>query len=184
MGGAERLRQTGYTAWMNQVGGKPLPKITPNYFRQQLPKTITIAAALTRDIAPEQARVLRDGADGWSVVEVVAHLRDYETIFRERAQQMKQEQNPNLPAYDHERLAIERRYNDEVLSAVLAAWATERERTIAFFTTLGEGDWSRPGRHPERQEFSLLAAIAQIVSHDLTHLEQLAKIRAAAALGH
>ena len=57
---------------------------------------------LLAPVSQEQATTLRDGPEGWTTVEVVCHLRDFDGFFRGRAEMILAEETPNLPAYDHE----------------------------------------------------------------------------------
>lgn len=156
-------------------------QISPAFFIQQLPKTGPILRALTAGLSPEQAHQWRDGGDGWNSIEVIAHLRDYEYQFVEWAQLMLNEDQPTLPGHDPDALARERRYDDQELTEVLEEWDASRAASIAFYATLSEADFDRPATHPRRGPWSVRHGLALQVLHDLTHFEQLAKIRAGAS---
>lgn len=157
-----------------------MPDISAAFFAQQLPKSGPVLRALTADLSPERARQWRDGPDGWNTIEVSAHLRDFERIFIEWARLMLAEEEPTLPRYDPDALARERRYGEQELTTVLAEWEASRAASIAFYAALSEADFARPGRHPRRGAWSVRHGLALQVLHDLTHFEQLAKIRAGA----
>lgn len=123
-----------------------------------------------------QATTLRDGPDGWTILEIVCHLRDFDTIFRERAQQILAEDTPQLVLYDHEQMVLDRQYSAELLADVLAAYNQSRQQTIAFFEGLNEGDWARAGEHPSRGHFTLTDAALQVGAHDVNHLEQIMRV--------
>jgi hypothetical protein len=139
----------------------------------------TTARTLGHLLAPvsqEQATTLRDGPHGWTTVEVVCHLRDFDGFFRGRAELILAEETPLLPAYDHEAIAIERNYNAEQLTDVYAALLQSRAKTRALFADLTPEQWERAGIHPESGHFTLTDAVRQVGMHDLTHIEQVLKI--------
>jgi len=131
---------------------------------------------LLAPVSQEQATTLRDGADGWTIVEVVCHLRDFDGFFRGRAELLLAEETPLLPAYDHEAIAIARNYNADRLTDAYAALLRSRAATQALFAGLTEEQWKRGGIHPEVGPFSLTDAAFQVSLHDQTHTEQILKI--------
>ncbi|MBZ0275348.1 MAG: DinB family protein [Anaerolineae bacterium] len=137
-------------------------------------------------ITQEQAATYRDANDGdkgWTALEVLCHLRDFDTFFYLRAMMMVEQDYPRLPAYDHEQLAIERDYNHQDLRTVYTEYTTSRERTVAFFKGLTEEQWERSGIHPEKGHFTMTDAVMQVVTHDILHLEQITRILAEAYTG-
>ncbi len=133
---------------------------------------------ILQNVTPDQARALRDGAEGWSIIEIVCHLRDFDDIFLHRGLMMRDESYPQLPGYDHEAMAVERDYQHEDLSDALSALQTSRERFIQFFQSLSPQDWERGGVHPERDSFTMTDAAMQVGLHDLDHLEQITRVLA------
>ena len=130
------------------------------------------------NVSVDQARELRDGADGWSIIEIVCHLRDFDDIFYRRALMMLEQEHPQLPAYDHEAMAIERGYQRENLREASAALKASRHRFIQFFDGLTSEKWARTGVHPERDSFNMTDAAMQVGLHDLDHLEQITRVLA------
>lgn len=142
--------------------------------------TCEILSHILRNVSVEDARAWRDGSDGWSIVEIVCHLRDFDEIFQDRARMMLELDHPQLPAYDHEALAIERNYQAESLADAYDALKASRERFAAFFEALTPAEWARRGLHPERDSFSMTDALMQVCAHDLDHLEQITRVMAQA----
>lgn len=131
---------------------------------------------LLTPLSRETATTLRDGGDGWTVTEVMGHLRDFDGYFRGRGMMMVEQNNPLLPAYDHEAIALAARYNEQDLTTVLAEFLHSREQTQAFFAGLTEEGWARVGVHPERGRFTMTDALLQVGLHDTIHIEQIIKI--------
>src|SRR5690348_5024970 len=80
-----------------------------------------IFEALLRGCTQEQAAAARGGDEGWSVVEVVCHLRDAEERGLERMRAMRDQEEPFLPGYDQDQWARERNYAAADLRAALGA---------------------------------------------------------------
>ncbi len=138
--------------------------------------TCKILGNILRPLSDEGARSLRDGADGWSIIEIVCHLRDFDEIFHKRACMMLEQDQPQLPAYDHEALALERDYQAESLADAYGALESSRAAFAAFFEALTAAQWARGGKHPERDRFSMTDALMQVSAHDLDHLEQITRV--------
>ncbi len=143
--------------------------------------TCAVLQNIVRNLAPGRATSLRDGPQGWNTVEILCHLRDFDTIFRERAALMLQQDSPALPAYDHEALVIERAYAKQNLHTVLAELVASRQKSQEFFGALTEAQWNRPGLHAEYGQITLNYIVVQFGTHDLDHIEQITRILSAAA---
>ncbi|MEL7235901.1 MAG: DinB family protein [Chloroflexota bacterium] len=128
-------------------------------------------------ISQADATTYRDSGDGWTVLEVLCHLRDMDEMFFNRAVMIATYDRPDLPFYDHDEAAIVGRYNEEDKDAVYAQLATHRAMFAEWFHGLTEEQWLRSGNHPERPyPFTLTDALMQITLHDNEHLEQITRI--------
>lgn len=141
-------------------------------------KTTQTLHHLARNLTTEQARALRDGTDGWTILDIFCHLRDFDAIFYQRALQIRDSETPTLQAYDHEQMVVERAYHAQDLPSVLAELQASRAQYLAFFEALNDDQWQRAGMHPERGRFTLTDALAQVATHDCDHLEQIARVLA------
>ncbi len=139
-------------------------------------KTLQILENVLKNVTQEEAMTLRDGENGWTILEVVCHLRDFDGFFRGRAEMMLMQDYPELPAYDHESLAIAMKYNEQDLREALAQLSESRERFIEFFNGLTDEQWEKAGIHPERGHFTMTDAVMQVTTHDANHLEQITRI--------
>ena len=146
---------------------------------QIMEQTLGILTHLLTPVDQTTATTLRDAQDGphgWTVLEVLCHLRDFDEIFRSRAALIRDEETPRLPGYDHEVMAVAGAYNQQELRAVLAEFTASRRATVALFEGLSDAQWARAGIHPERGPFSMTDAVMQVGMHDVTHLEQISRI--------
>ena len=142
----------------------------------QMKTTCLILEHVLKNISEDQAHDLHDGPEGWSIIEVVCHLRDFDEIFYNRAQMMLTQDHPQLPAYDHEAMAIEKKYQDEELAYVYYDLKASRERFVTLFESLTDEQWERTGIHPERDSFTMTDAVMQVGLHDISHIEQITRI--------
>ncbi len=147
-----------------------------NWQIDQLKKAVSTLQYVIKCISQEDATTLRDGGSGWTVLEVMGHLRDFEAVFVERAHLTIDQDMPDLPFPDQEALAVERRYNEGDLQETYREWADNRLRFIAFLESVGEGGWERPANHPTRGPFTLNDQLLLTVWHDMNHIEQIAHI--------
>ena len=139
-------------------------------------RNIEVIEHVLANVSQAQATTYRDGDEGWTTLEVLCHLRDFDEIFLSRARMMLEQDYPQLPAYDHEAMAIEDAYNDQDLAEVLASFQASRRESIAFFRNLSDDEWARSGVHPEKGHFTMTDAVMQVGIHDVTHLEQMTRI--------
>jgi uncharacterized damage-inducible protein DinB len=155
-----------------------LAKLRARHIKLMQDTCITLGAMLA-DLSQEDATNWRDQNDapnGWTALEVLCHLADYNDIFFERARQMLDQDNPTLEPRNHEQLLIENRYNDQNLKAVYARLADSRQKFIEFFEALDEAQWSRSGIHPENGPVTLYDALTQVGTHEANHLAQISRI--------
>jgi len=138
--------------------------------------TLDILGHVLARISDVQATTLRDGSDGWTVAEVVGHLRDFDGFFHGRALQMRDQDYPNLPGYDPDALAVEHAYNRQPVAQAYAELVESRRAFIAFFNELTEAQWERAGVHPQRGHMTMTDAVMQVGLHDSIHIEQITRI--------
>ena len=136
--------------------------------------TVAVLGYMLAGVDRTTATTLRDpndGATGWTVTEVVCHLRDFDGFFQDRGRRIVAETYPALPGYDHEQLAVERVYNSQDVHQVYADLVASRRRFMELFRNLDEAQWERSGIHPERGRFTLYDALLQVGQHlSLIHI--------------
>ena len=135
--------------------------------------TYVIQSALEADL-----RRYRDGGTGWTALEVLCHIRDYDVIFADRVRLALAEDMPKLPDYNADVLAQERDYNGQPVAEVLASWAGYRQDLLTLFSGIAADDWQRGAIHFKRGPVSVQDLLALNVWHDLNHLEQMTRVLA------
>lgn len=141
-----------------------------------LRKNIQILAHILQPVTQQQSMTWRDGAEGWTVLEVVCHLRDFDEIFLERGQLMLEDSHPTFPVYDHLALVEERAYNQQILLQVLGSLQQSREQFVRFFASLTAEQWQRTGQHRTQGRYTMEVLAAHVAWHDNNHLEQISRI--------
>ncbi len=127
---------------------------------------------------PDALTTYRDSGDGWTAVEVLGHLRDFEDVIHRRARMTVEQDTPDLPFPNPDQLASDHDYNNQPWRALLAEWQTERAAHLAFLGARSEADWNRPAQHPRRGRITLLDQLFLTPEHDSLHLEQMTRILA------
>lgn len=143
-------------------------------------KTVDTLGNVLKYVTPAHATVPTDGPGGWSVLEVLCHLRDYDEIFHQRAVRILEEPYPTLTAYDQNALVKERNYKTQNITQVYVDLVKSRRAFTEFFEGLSDDQWDRAGLHPENGHWTLTDCLMQVGHHDSDHLEQITRILAMA----
>jgi hypothetical protein len=148
---------------------------TYSYLVDALRAAPTVFEALLHDCTQELAQAARGGDEGWSVLEIICHLRDNEERVLERMRLMRDGVDPFIAAYDQEQWARERNYAADNLREALAAFRRYRASHVAELLALPPADWERTGRHAERGRITIAIQTLRVVCHDAIHAAQLAR---------
>jgi hypothetical protein len=150
--------------------------VEPDRFILALQKNAALYQMLLRNVDQAQATRNRDGGDGWTVLEVICHLRDWEGIFVERAHLIVEHDNSTFPGYDSLAMVIDHNYIGQQFSAMFSDWLVRRGKFLSWLNQCSESDWSRTGIHPAHGQITLLDQIIQTATHDIDHLEQILRV--------
>jgi hypothetical protein len=123
----------------------------------------------------------RPAAGEWCLKEVAGHLRDAENMYRSQIELISRRREPDLPYEPLDVLPYERDYLHESVDELVYEWGAAREETVWLLRMLDEADWDRRGRHPHRGQITIADIAREIHEHDLEHLWQARKLRAALA---
>ena len=142
---------------------------------EALRATPEVLEALLDGCTQEQATMARGGDEGWSVVEVICHLRDAEEEALSRMLLMRDNTHPMIVAYDQELWARERKYHEASLREVLAAFNRFRVQHVTELAQLSPQEWERSGQHEEQGSITISSHTLHIVCHDALHAAQIAR---------
>jgi len=138
-------------------------------------------AALRRDVSGLTAS--QDGtperAGKWSIRHVVQHLADSELVGAFRFRMILAHDAPELPGYDQDLWAARLGYGDSDVVTALGDFTTLRQANLRLFRRATPADLERVMHHVERGDESLGQTIPLYAGHDLVHLAQIRRIRAA-----
>ena len=152
----------------------------PNeWLLEGLEQSAQTLAHILADVSQAQADAVRDGDDGWSVLEIMCHLRDYQAIFADRIRRILEEEDPTFRLYDETaRLAMvaENEYAKQDLRAVLREYLSTRRAIIERLASLEDAQWEREGRFAADDVVDLTMPVVHTILHDADHTEQIARI--------
>lgn len=137
--------------------------------------------ALARAIAgltPAQLRTAEAGGK-WSIAQVLRHLADSEVVWGWRMRLILAQDRPTLTGYDQDLWAERLRYADADPSDSLATFGVLRRDNLKLLDRATPEDLQRVGVHSERGEESAGHLRRLYAGHDLLHLHQIERIKAA-----
>lgn len=132
-------------------------------------------ATLVRGLNTEQLRSVRGGDEGWTIVEVICHLRDTEAIVLERMRTLRDSPSPQIDGFDQESLARERHYAAADHRVACAEFAHLRAQHVQELTALSPEQWHRSGQHRTIGAVSILNHSIHMLWHDAIHMAQIAR---------
>ncbi|MFL5806059.1 MAG: DinB family protein [Roseiflexaceae bacterium] len=112
-----------------------------------------------------------------SLKELTGHLMDIDAVFRERAWLLLETDRPELPPAHPPRLDAARAYRSQPMADILAAFHATRRQTLNLLRGLTSAAWHRTGHHELYGEINLLHQGNWVVSHERTHLIEMAQLR-------
>ena len=145
---------------------------------ETLAATPAALAAATAGLSEADAR-RRERAGKWSVLHVVRHLADSDLVSAVRLRLIVSHDRPDIAGFDQDLFADRLHYLDGTLGEALADHAALRGMTLRWLGRLSGAERARAGMHAERGEESAERLVRLMAGHDLVHLRQIARIRAA-----
>ena len=140
-------------------------------------------AALERAIAglslDQMRRPERPGK--WSIAAVLQHLADADVVWAWRMRLILAQDRPPITGYDQDLWAERLHYADADPAEALETFRVLRRANLKLLERATPEDLARVGVHAERGEESLGHLRNLYAGHDLLHLNQIARVRAAVA---
>jgi len=113
------------------------------------------------------------GDDRFTIREVIAHLADWEVLFRGRMEAAYSGANPTIVVLDEGDRAVELRYSETDIHAQLEKYTFERAKTSAFLLGLKPEQFRLGYVHPAFGQMVIEDQANMLVGHDMYHVEQL-----------
>ncbi len=136
--------------------------------------TPAILVRMLDQISPERyTDVLQ--ADRFNLVEVIAHITDWEDIVLDRLRQTVEHPGSTLVPFDEGQRAIDKNYMSKEPHHELEVFANRRRDTVSFLEELPVEKWSLSAVHPERGVLTVEDQANLILGHDVYHIEQLSE---------
>lgn len=112
-----------------------------------------------------------------SLKELTGHLVDIDAVFRDRAWLLLETERPELPPAHPPRLDAAAAYRGQPMAEILGAFQKTRRQTLNLLRGLTSAAWHRMGHHELYGEVNLLHQGNWVVSHERTHLIEMAQLR-------
>lgn len=114
---------------------------------------------------------------GWSLTEVMCHLRDVEReVHQPRIRALLFDEQAFLPGINADEWADERAYRAQDGRSAAAEYLQARDGTIAMLQDLPQDAWARTGQHTFFGPTSLREIVYLAVQHDRVHSKQIAAL--------
>lgn len=143
-----------------------------------LTKTETALRDATRGLS--RSELARPEAPGkWSINHVLRHLADSEIVWGWRMRMALAHDRPAITGYDQDAWADRLRYGEADAEESLRDFGVLRAGNLRLLRQASPADLQRVGVHAERGEESVAHMMKLYAGHDLLHLNQIRRIRAA-----
>ena len=128
---------------------------------------------------PKKLLLWTPGPGKWSILEIVAHMRDMERdAYLTRYRRILTEENPSLPDLDGDVIALRDDYRGMKLPELLKDWTKHRKENLKLLKGVRSSQWSRVGTHETAGPLSMDDFLRRhAVGNDEAHLAQIEGIK-------
>jgi len=139
-----------------------------------------IAAAVSG--LPDKVLRYKPSPDKWSILEILAHLADMEILYAYRSRQILADKAPAIAPIEPDDWGRHLGYIDTPASESVALSGLMRHHNLRLLRRLNAADLQKGAFHPElKRQLTLEEIMGMMVRHGPNHLEQIEKLKKAAA---
>jgi len=154
----------------------------------ELKKHIEAAERSPREIAtavsglPDKTLLYKPSPYKWSILEMLAHLVDMETLYAYRMRQMIADKDPQIAPIDQDEWARNLGYTEESAPELLALYGLNRHHNLQLLRRLKAADLEKGAFHPEhKRKVTVAEIVGMMAKHGPNHLEQIERLKREAA---
>lgn len=138
-------------------------------------RVMELTEPLLRTVLSDAASDLRKrpAPAEWSVLELLGHLVDAETVMSGRFRWAVSQDEPPLLGYDQDRWVARLRHNDDQPDDLLAVFSALRAANLRLWRRSSADDRERVAMHAERGPESYDLMFRMLAGHDRFHLNQM-----------
>ncbi len=153
-----------------------LDALEPLAALERLRRTPVEVAELLKDL-PEEilSRQPRDG--GWTIRNIVSHMRDAQGVISFRVDLFKKEEHPLLESKAVFTWATNEAERPPSTLEIFESYRASRAAMLAALESFPLVDWWRTGFHEEFGEVTLRQQVSYFASHEITHLPQIEHVK-------
>jgi hypothetical protein len=128
---------------------------------------------------PKKLLLWTPGPGKWSILEIVAHMRDMERdAYLARYRRILAEENPALPDLDGDMIALRDDYRGQRLTELVREWIKLRKECLRLLKSVKGARWERIGTHESAGPLSMDSFLRrQAMGNDEAHLAQIENIK-------
>ena len=142
--------------------------------RKKLDESMSIFEGVVNSLKEDDLSVkINEGEQGWTVIEILRHVQNSENGMTKNLQSIL-EGGDGVPL-DFDLMRYNASSNDKMKDVstdkIKENMRVYRENTLNLLDTVKDDDWSKEGRHPSQDVFSVEKIFEIIWSHPIDHLK-------------
>lgn len=153
-----------------------LDALEPSAALERLRQTPTEVATLLEGLSEEVLnRQPQDG--GWSIRNIVSHLRDAQGVLSFRLNLLLEQEDPSIESKPVFEWATKEQERPSTSQEIFDSYRVSRQETITRLEGIPLEDWWRSGRHEEFGTITIRQHVSYFASHEITHFPQIERLR-------